>query len=105
MRFYGPIGFVETVETTPGVWEDRYHEHNYSGEVPRLSSRWSSTPDSTNGELAISDQISIIADPFARDHFHSIRYVQYMGTKWKVTNVDATKYPRLLLTLGGRWNG
>jgi hypothetical protein len=34
-----------------------------------------------------------------------MRYVEFMGAKWKVSSVDATKRPRLVLTLGGLYNG
>jgi hypothetical protein len=54
--------------------------------------------------LAINNQISIVADPFANQNFHSMKYVEFMGTRWKITNVDV-QYPRLILTMGGVYNG
>ena len=60
--------------------------------------------ETVNDNVVISNQISIIADPFAMSNFHNIKYVEYMGTRWKITSVDV-QYPRLLLTLGGVYNG
>ena len=54
--------------------------------------------------LYISNLISIIADPYAYKSFHSMRYVEFMGNKWKVANVEI-QYPRLILTIGGLYNG
>ena len=103
-KFYGPIGYAETKETTPGVWTDTITERNYAGDVIRNTSRWSSSSTSTNDDLNINNQISIVSDPFANMNFHSMKYVEFMGTKWKITNVEP-KYPRLILTIGGVYNG
>ena len=103
-KFFGPIGFATSVETRPGVWKDQIEEHNYRGDVVRLSSRWAASPDSSNDDLTLNNQISIVADPFARDHLHTMKYVDYMGTKWKISNIEV-QYPRLILTIGGVYSG
>lgn len=102
-KFYGPVGYAVSVETRPGFYQDRIEEHNYYGDVLRNTSNWSTSTDSTNDDLNVNVQISIVADPFANNHFHSIKYVGLMGTKWKVKSVEP-KYPRLILTLGGVFN-
>lgn len=99
-KFYGPIGYAETVEVNPGVYIDRIVERNYYGELVRNSSRWTASSESVNDNLNISNQVSIISDPYAVNNFHSMKYVEFMGTKWKITNVEV-QYPRLLLTVGG----
>ena len=103
-KFYGSIGYAETNETRPGVWTDQIVERTYSGDVIRNTSRWSTSPDSANDNLNINNQISIIADPFAYQNFHAMKYVEFMGTKWKITNVEV-QYPRLILSVGGVYNG
>lgn len=103
-KFFGPVGYAETIETSPGVWMDQITERNYSGDIERNTSRWSTSSDSTNDDLNISNQISIIADPFAYQNFHSMKYIEFMGTRWKITSVEV-KYPRLILTIGGVYNG
>lgn len=104
-KWYGVVGYAETKQTQPGVWKDDITERKYSGDVVRNSSRWSSSSDSTNDDLDINNQISILADPFAYQNFHNIKYIEFMGAKWKVTSVDASQYPRLILTIGGVYNG
>lgn len=101
-RFYGIVGYAETVETVPGVWEEQITERNYSGEVHKISKKWQSG-ESLNDDLVVSNEISIVADPFAFNNFHNIRYVVWMGVKWKVSRMDIQR-PRITLTLGGVYN-
>ena len=102
-KWYGEIGFAETVETKPGVWVEQITKRNYYGDVTRDSRRLQ-TADKLNDNVNISNQISIISDPYANEKFHSMRYAFYMGTRWKITDIEV-QYPRLNLTLGGVWNG
>ena len=103
-RFYGSVGFVETVETRPGIWEPKETVRLYYGDVNRNATRWSANTDSTNDDLALNSQISIVADAFAVDKFYSIKWIKHMGVKWKVTTVEPQP-PRLILSLGGVYNG
>ena len=102
-KFYGEIGYAITTETKSGVWEEQIVERTYSGELLRNTRRLQ-TGDQVNDDVTISNEISIIADPFANENFHSMRYVQFMGTKWKVATI-VVQYPRLILTIGGVYNG
>ena len=102
-KFYGAIGYAETVETAPGVWEEQITERNYYGELVRNTSRFQ-VSDQVNDNVNIANEISVIADPFATRNFHAMRYVEFMGAKWKITNVEV-RYPRLILTIGGVYNG
>lgn len=104
MKFYGPIGFTETVETSPGVWKEVLVPHNYYGDVVRNSRRYESSSDKLNDNLNITNQFSIVADAYAYQNFHKMRYVEWMGAKWKITSVDATNRPRLILEVGGVYN-
>jgi hypothetical protein len=101
-KFYGKIGFEETIETVPGVWEEVITERNYYGEVVR-NTRKLAASNHLNDDISINNEISIIADPYAKDHFHSMRYVEFLGTTWEVTSVEV-QYPRLILSLGGKYN-
>ena len=103
MKFYGPVGFVEMVEKRPGVRTSEPKEYSYSGDVFKRSVRFQNG-ESVNDAISPSHQISILADPYARDHIGAIRYVKWMGTAWKVTDISV-QYPRLILTLGGAYNG
>lgn len=103
-KFYGEIGFA-VVEEDPigsGVWVEKFIERNYYGDLTRNSRRLQDA-NQVNDNINISNEISIIADPYVNDNLYAIRYVVFMGAKWKVSNVEV-QYPRLILTLGGLYN-
>lgn len=102
-KFYGIIGYATTVEGKPGVWEEQIVERSYFGDLTRNSRRLQST-EHLNDDINIANEISIVADPFAYNNFHAMRYVEFMGAKWKISNVEV-QYPRLILTVGGLYNG
>lgn len=102
-KFYGVIGYVVTTETEPGVWEEQLTERSYYGELVRNMSKFQ-TSGGVNDNVNVSNEISIIADPYAVQNFHAMRYVEFMGTNWKITNIEV-KYPRLVLQVGGVYNG
>ena len=104
-KWYGTIGYAETVEQpeNSGIWVETITERSYYGDVIRNSRRLESAGQ-VNDNVVVSNQISIVADPFANQNFHAMRYAEFMGTKWKITNVEV-QYPRLILTLGGIYNG
>lgn len=102
-KFYGKIGYASTVETKPGVYEEQIVERSYYGDLIRNTRRLQSA-DQVNDDINISNEISIVADPYATNNFHTMRYAVFMGTKWKISNVEVS-YPRLILTLGGVYNG
>lgn len=102
-KWYGAIGYAETKETKPGVWEEQITEHKYFGDLIRNNRRLQGSQN-LNDDITISNQISILSDPYAVQHFHAMRYAELFGTKWKVSSVDV-QYPRLILELGGVYNG
>lgn len=102
-KWYGNVGFADAVEYEPGCWEEEVVERPYYGDV--ISNRWKrQNSGGVNDNINLSNQISIVADPYAMNHCSTIAYVEYMGAKWSVTDVDP-QYPRLILTVGGVWNG
>lgn len=103
MKYYGKIGYCITTETKPGVWEETYVEKSFFGEQLNTKSKWQ-TSSHLNDNIVISNQLSIVADPFAQQNFYNIRYIEYKGCKWKVEAVEI-QYPRLILTVGGVYNG
>lgn len=102
-KYYGMIGYAESKETSPGVWTNVITERPYKGEVIRRASHWQNNGQ-VNDDLNVRNEISILADPYAYQNFSKIKYVQYMGALWKVTNIDVQR-PRLVLSIGGVWNG
>lgn len=101
-KFYGVIGYGETKEIRPGVWDNVITEKKYYGDVLQFNKRRESSGN-LNDNLNINNRISIVADLFANENFHSMAYVEWMGAKWKITNVEV-QYPRLILTIGGVYN-
>ena len=102
-KFYGEIGYGESVETAPGVWEDLIVEYPYFGDVIR-NTRKSQEGEQLNNDLSVGNSISIVADAYANEHFFAIRYIKWAGTLWTVSDVEVQS-PRLLLRLGGVYNG
>ena len=89
-----------TVETAPGVYlPNQVVEREYSGDVIKMSTDWQSSA-TLNDNLNLNKTISIIADPFSYENFANIRYVEYMGVKWKVKTAEPM-YPRIQLSIGG----
>lgn len=101
-KFYGNVGYAITEETKPGVWMPRIVDKQYFGDLIKNSRRLENT-SKVNDDVTLDNQISIVADAFAYENFQNIRYVEYMGAKWKVTNIEV-QHPRLVLTFGGVWN-
>lgn len=102
-KWFGNIGYATTVETSPGVYQKQITQRAYMGDVDRNINRQSTNPDSTNDNLNVNNQISVIADPFAEQHVTSMEYIEFMGAKWKITSFEV-KHPRLILTIGGVYN-
>jgi hypothetical protein len=103
-RFYGVIGYAgDTVETTPGVWEEIIVEFPYYGDVIR-NTRKLIDGVKVNDDLSVNNSISVVADEYANENILAIRYIQWMGSLWTVTDVEVQR-PRLLLRLGGVYDG
>ena len=102
-KYYGMIGFAESSEIRPGVWDDIIVERPYYGDVLRNSRRWQST-ENLNDDLKIGNEFSIISDLYATLNLGKIRYLTWMGTRWTVTSAEVV-YPRLNLSIGGEYNG
>lgn len=102
-KFYGVVGYVESVETAPGVYTEIATERKYYGDILKNVKKYVAS-EYLNDNLTISNSISILADAYAYDHFFAIRYVNWMGANWKVTEVEVHR-PRLILSLGEVYNG
>lgn len=103
MKFYGPIGYGHAVEVSPGVWQDTITEKIYRGDVIRNTRRLQEGED-VNSDISVQNSISIVADAYANENFFAMRYISWSGTLWVVRDVEVQR-PRLLLRLGGVYNG
>jgi hypothetical protein len=104
-KFYGEIGYGESVETPTGsgIFADEITEYPYYGDVIRNTRRLEAG-EGLNDDLSVGNSISIVADEFAVAHIFAIRYIKWAGTLWTVTNVEV-RSPRLILSLGSVYNG
>lgn len=104
-KYYGAIGFLRTVEDpkSKGVWVEEITERNYYGDV--LSNRYKSENGTgLNDDVAIQNTISILGDSFANKNLGYMKYLTWMGSKWKISSIEVA-YPRLILSIGGLYNG
>jgi len=102
-RFHGKVGYLTTEEIRPGAHLPQVVEREYSGDIYQFGNKV--IPGvSVNDDISVTNRISILSDPFAREHFDTIKYVVWMGTPWNVTSVTV-EFPRLTLTLGGVYTG
>lgn len=103
-KFSGVIGYGESQKTAPGVTEDVITERRAKGDVLRDSRSFEENLQTVNDDIRVGNRISIVMDPYARGHIQNIRYVLWLGQRWKVASVDVEE-PRLILRLGGKYNG
>ena len=102
-KWFGKIGYAVTAETEPGIWEEHIVERDYYGDMTS-DRRKRQNSQGVNDDLSLSNVISIIADPFAYENCSHMAYAEIMGAKWKISDIDV-QYPRLILTIGGVYNG
>lgn len=102
-KYYGSVGYEDTVENDSGIFEEMITEREYYGDVVRNNRRLENSGEISDS-INVTNQISIVADPYAVQNFWKIRYATFMGQKWKVKEVTV-EFPRLILTLGGLYNG
>lgn len=100
-KFYGKIGYA-MMNRDEDIYKEEIVERDYYGDVLKNNSNMQSSGD-VNDNINISNEISIVADPFAYSNYFNIRYLIYNGVKWKVSSVRVD-YPRLFLSLGGMYN-
>ena len=103
-KFHGFIGFAgEQTETSPGIWTEKITEREYAGDLLRFNRRTENS-GKVNDDMKISNQISVIADAYLNKNLYAVRYVTFMGGKWKIESVEVD-YPRMIFTLGDLYHG
>ena len=100
-KYYGNIGFATQVETKPGIWEDVIVDRPYKGDVLRSGRRFDSG-ESINDNLSITNQFSIVSDAFLYSHIPAMRYLEYLGSKFKITSIEIDR-PRVTIGVGGAY--
>jgi len=103
VKFYGKVGFGKTVDRGNGNWEDEITERKLFGDVIKDTRRFVSA-DKVNPDITISNSISVVADSYAIENTSAIRYVEWAGALYTVSDFEIQS-PRLILRLGGVYNG
>lgn len=103
-KFSGKIGFVVDTETLEGsgIWVEESIERTYKGDVLNYFVRWQDS-SKVNEDLTIDNKFSVVADSFALNHIGNMRYITYLGEKWKIKNIEIN-YPRIIIYVGGLYN-
>jgi hypothetical protein len=102
-KFHGEIGYIKTVETSPGVYSEVVTEHIYTGDILRNNQRWENG-EQVNPNIKISNRFSVVGDAYALENFQYMRYIKWMGTRWIISSIEIQR-PRLILTVGEVYNG
>ena len=104
-KFIGVIGYATQTETAPGVWRDLIVEKACRGDLLQNNNRWQQS-EQLNDDFVIENKLSVIADPYAYQNWHNMKYVRLngIGGTWKISRAEILR-PRILLTTGGIYNG
>lgn len=103
-RFYGAVGYSESQQTAPGVFQDVMTEKFYYGDIIRDSRRLEPSGEQLNTNVRVDNSFSLVADGYAIDNIVNMRYIKWNGLAWTITNVEV-RHPRLILQIGDLWNG
>lgn len=102
-KFHGKVGYIYTKETSPGVYTEVVTERDCVGDILRNNKRWEKS-ENLNDDITVSNTFSILTDEYINQNIKNLRYIQWMGAKWKVTSFEIQR-PRIILTVGGVYNG
>jgi hypothetical protein len=97
------IGLVSASETAPGVYTNVASEIEIRGDFIQSRQRWNE-PTEINQDVKLEHRISFVASQSVTQQIQNIRYVKIADVKWSVTTIT-TQPPRLVLALGGVYNG
>lgn len=105
MKFAGMLGFVKTVQNPndDSLYTTETTEKKVYGEVLR-DMRNNEKNTQVNDNFTISNQFSIVANNFCYHNFQYIKYLTYLGVKWRVTSVETLHRPRLIISVNGVYN-
>lgn len=103
-KWVGVIGYADSVEVAPGVWEDQMIERKYFGDLNKIYRRTENSSDTTISSVNLNNEISIVSDSYANDNLFKMVYVSFGGAKWRITNATVNR-PRIVLSIGGIYNG
>lgn len=101
-KYSGLVGYATQYEATPGVWKNQVIQRPMKGEFVRQNANI--TNHDVHGDSILNHRISLVGDAFAFANYFDMKWVQVHGRKITVTGVEISR-PRLIVSLGGEWNG
>jgi hypothetical protein len=102
-KFTGRVGYITQDETAPGVWSPVENSVVMKGDVLRLSSN-TQNDDKVNSDITLNHRVSLLGDAYSFAKYYNIKWIEIDGQKWEVSSVEVQR-PRIIVTLGGVWNG
>lgn len=102
-KYAGNMGFVVETEVSPGVWSATEIIRKVRGDIIGAGHSYDGG-NRINDNITLQHRISVVGDSYLLDHFHELRWVEVRGIKWEVSGVSFSR-PRLVITLGGIFNG
>ena len=102
-KFHGVIGYSISVETAPDVWEQKILEKECAGDILSVYNSWSNS-NGVNDNLTSNTRFSIVANSFMLENMYAMKYLIYRRTKWRISSVDDSAPPRVIITIGGVYN-
>ena len=106
MKWHGMIGFETQVEVSDDprkatVWKPQIVPKHYYGEVQRIIKREGSG-DKVNNDISFNNQFFIISDLYAQHNAYNMKWIEWMGRKWHITEITI-EYPRITINIGGEY--
>lgn len=102
-KYAGLVGYVVQEQTAPSVWTPVETPKRMKGDIIRQSAS-TQNDDKVNSDITLNHRVSLIGDAYAFSSYFNIRWIEIDGHKWEVTNVEVQR-PRIIVSLGGPWNG
>lgn len=102
-KFSGLVGYVTQSEIRPGVWSSVENARSMRGDIIRQSSN-SQNDDKVNSDISLGHRVSLVGDAYSFGNYYDIKWIDVHGKKWEVSSVEIQR-PRIIVSLGGVWNG
>lgn len=102
-KFAGLVGYVTQEESVPGVWSPVENPKMMKGDIIRQSST-NQNGDKVNSDVSLNHRVSLLGDAYAFNNYYSLKWIQLNGRKWEISSVELQR-PRIVVTVGGLWNG
>lgn len=102
-KFTGLVGYVTQEQKVPGVWSPVDNPKKMRGDVIRQSSS-NQNDGKVNSDITLNHRVSLLGDAYAFGNYYTIKWIELDSRKWEVTSVELQR-PRIIVTVGGLWNG